>query len=246
MTTPKYKKGGYKGNRFRMRMKTKKWSKFTFFAMIQPALNTIDTYLDSLLSGNPIIRYVPIPQVMPPGAQISAHFPEARRSWFGNSYAPGGAGALDANGNPTTVGDGMLWHLSTKDDNLIRERWDYSSFGVTQEQVIAKWEANNNVAGAALQIPASSIFVKGVKVNAQGRNVALPTLCYLGYNKGGMYKTREQIGKIKGYFATKKEPAGINIGGQNYKWSLPRIDVGATVYTRIKVTVYYKIKNLVY
>lgn len=244
--TPRYKRKGMKGNKFRLRMKSKKWNKFTFFDIIKPALNTLNTYLDSVVTGNPLIRYQPVPAVLPAGGQVQAHDPDARTAWFGNAYAAGAGGAVDVFGNPTTVGDGLLWPLSTKDDSMVAQRWDYSAYGLTQQEIIDKWNANNNVAGAALQIPASSIFVKGVKINAQGRNVQMPTLCYMGYNKGGMYKTREQIGRIKGYFATKKETNGVNIGGVNYRWSIPRVDVGATVYTRIKVTVYYKIKNLVY
>ena len=136
--------------------------------------------------------------------------------------------------------------ISTKDDNMTFNRWDYSSYPIQQADIIAKWNANNNVAGAALQIPATSIFVKGVKVNAQGRNSTMPSLCYLGYKKANLYKTREQINSIKGYFSTKKETLGVNVGGVVYHWSLPQIDIGSTVFTRIKVTVYYKIKNLVY
>lgn len=235
-----------KGNKFRLRMKSKKWSKFVYFANIANALNVTNENLDTILSGVPHIRSPAIPQPLPAGHTQAVFNQAARDSWFGPLYAAGGAGPVDALNNPTTVGNGLLWMVSTKDDNMTFNRWDYSSYPITQTEIIAKWNANNNLAGAALQIPATSIFVKGVKVNAQGRNSTMPSLCYLGYKKAGLYKTREQINSIKGYFSTKKETVGVNIGGAAYHWSLPQIDIGSTVFTRIKITVYYKIKNLVY
>jgi len=228
-------------------MKSKKWNKFVFFTNISNAMNVTEQNLDTILAGAPHIRTPAIPQPLPAGHNILAFNPVARMSWFGPLYGPGGAGAVNAaTGNPNTVGDGLLLMVAAKDDNLNPDRWDYSSFPVSQEDIIARWNANNNVPGNALQIAANTIFVKGVKVNAQGRNTAMPSLCYLGYKKAGVYKLREQIGNIKGYFSTKKEPNGVVIGGTVYNWSLPKIDVGSTVFTRIKVTVYYKIKNIVY
>ena len=229
-----------------MRMKTKKWSKFIFFANVRPALDVMTVLLDTIVSRNPAISNPALPAPRP-AAGITAHDPQARVAWFGPQYAAGGPGVMNALGNPNTVGNGLLSILAAKDDMMNPGRWDYSAYKLTQAEIIAKWNANNNVAGNAIQLPASSIFVKGVKINALGRNTNLPTLCYLGYLKeGGIYKTREQVGKIRGYFATKKLTNPVNIGGQNYRWSMPEIDVGATVYTRIRVTVFYKIKQLVY
>ena len=63
-------------------MKSKKWNKFTFFDIIKPALNTLNTYLDSVITGNPLIRYQPVPAVLPAGGQVQAHDPDARTAWL--------------------------------------------------------------------------------------------------------------------------------------------------------------------
>jgi len=236
-----------RGRKFRATMKSKgsKWQKFVIFNNLLNAHELTQENAASALIGQATALNPAIPAV-PGAAQIIAHDPDSREAHFGPLYAPGGAGAVDAVNNPTAVGDGMLEQLVIRDSVMGFTRWDYSSAKINAEYIGDEWDARNNAGGPLIAIPATAIFVKGLKINMLGRSTAMPGLMYLGYQKDAAtpFKLREQVGKLRAYFKTARSAVAVPAGGRAFHWSIPTIYISGPLYTRYKITVYYKVKQL--
>jgi len=239
-----------RGKRFRavMRSKGSKWQRFVIYDVLYNAHELTDVNAGAALTGTANSVQPPIPVAAPPGGMppILAHNPDARTAYFGPAYAPGAGGPVDANNNPTGIGDGLLSEISARDAVMGFTRWDYSAAEIDSEYICDQWDARNNAGGPLIAIPATAIFVKGIKINLLGRSMAMPGLMYLGYQKnaGTPYKLREQVGKMRAYFSAKREARAVPAGARALHWSIPNIALGGPLYTRFKVTVYYKVKQL--
>lgn len=236
-----------KGSKFRMRMKRKlsknKWQKFVFFSNIQPSHNISATRIGDIITGvaNPALPAI----AAAGGGGVQPHDAPARQVWFGPLYAPLGAGGLDGVGNPTAIGDGMLAHISAKDPMMTQNRWDYSAAQLTPLDIINAWNRVNNPGGGVFNVPISRIFVKGIKVNALGRSISHPGIMWVITKKmDDVFKTREQVGKTKAYIATNKIPAPVAVGGINLRWEIPSVVIAGPTYTRLRYTVYYKLRDI--
>lgn len=257
-TYPVRKRGGLKkynkvrGSKFRMRMKSKraagKWKTFTYFTNIQPAHNIDAIRIVEILRGEAVTAFAAVAVAGAPN--IKAFDQAARDEWFGAAaYGGGGAfgpHALDGFGNPTTLGTGLLSWINGKDVMMDHTRWDYSAYGITNTTIVQAWNRMNNVVGALVPIGMNHLFVKGVKVNVLGRDTGRPGLCFTAITKPDTpIKLTEQIGKCKIYAATTKQDPPVNIGGVNIRWKLPGLAVAGPAFSRVRVTIYYKLKGII-
>jgi len=240
--------GVVRGRKFRslMRSKGARWQKFVIYDVLYNAHEVTEANAGAALTGTANSVIPPIPAILPAGAAIIAHNPDARTAYFGPAYAPGAGGPVDAVGNPTQVGDGLLSEIAARDAVMGFSRWDYSAATIDATYLGDQWDARNNAGAPLIAIPCTAVFFKGIKINLLGRSMSMPGLMYLGYQKdqGTPFKLREQVGKMRAYFATKRSAAPVNAGARAFHWTLPRIYVGGPLYTRFKITAYYKVKKL--
>jgi len=231
-------------NAKRMRTRPMGFQKFVYFENIRPAQNISQENAALCLSGqaNAIQVAIPPAAVGPPMPFVQ----EARDAHFGPAYALGAGGAVDGNQNPTTNGDGVLAQLALRDPVMDSARWDYSSYALTAEEITDAWDARNN-GGGFVAVPSTAVYFKGVKINLITRSLNSPSLCYLSTRKSlnHPFNIREQVGKIKGYYPTIPSKVAVAAGaGRLINWTIPEIVATSTVFTRIKVTVYYKVKKV--
>jgi len=204
--------------------------------------------VQGLFEGNAVALFNPMAAIGAPAAPGQVLMDqESRSNWFGPVYDAGAVGALDGCQNPQQVGNGLLAEVNRRDSTMDASRWDYSGSMLRERHIINAWNAVNNIGGGLFNVPIAGIFVKGVKVSVQGRSKNHPGLMYLMYRKNpnDPVKFKETIGMSKAYFPARKVAAGWvpGVGLPNIKWEIPQIWIGGYTYSRIRYTIFYKIRS---
>lgn len=253
-----------RGSKFRARIKAKgtKYQKFVFYGVIQAAQNITVDNGDKLLEGtaNPARPAVTAGQAVMPKLESSVSI------WFGPSstaanialenaaaLAPGyiapvgpvGNARNDAAGNTNNLGDGLLLEVNRRDLAMSQNRWDYGGFEFNAASIISAWNRVQNAGQGVFNVPITGVYVKGIKVSVAPRAQNTAGLVYFmtRADRQQPVKLRESIGKGRAYYKTKKNTQGQLVVGNLIHWQLPDIWIGSYVGSRVKCTVYYKIKG---
>ena len=181
------------------------------------------------------------------GTMTMFHQP-SRTALFGQAWTPPlpPANVLNADGNPTNLGDGLLSHIAARDPMMGVNRWDYGGFDITEQLIGDNWNRMNNGPGGVVQIPTEQIYIKGVKVSITSRTTNRPGMVFIGkrpLNKP--MKIIETLGKGTAYIGTKKNQPGVwtPLAAGRVQWHFPAtVSVCAPIYNRIQIDVFYKIK----
>lgn len=231
--------------------KARRFLKFEAFANIQLAMNTADVLVQNCLAGVTYHNLHALPNepgkeyILPNGGRVIIKLQEAeqhaRDAWFGPEYyEKSTVGEYDQYHNPKTVGNGLLSQLSTRDSNMTQYRWDYSGYLVSRQIVCFLIHNSPTMFGLHL------LYIKGIKVTVLGRDNSNPCLCYVGKPKKNSknWTIKEQVGKIKVYIKTKTaDPLQpYEYEGFQVPWDLDPVYIGGQIGTRLKFTIYYKVR----
>jgi len=150
---------------------------------------------------------------------------------------------LDGQGNPTTNGDGLLNEVHKRDPIIDFNNHRYSAMSIRPQDLANLWAPLNP------NIAFTSLYVKAIKVTCIARDTTQTDMFYMMTRNGlnsGYPKFRESLGKSKLYMATQKlDPvAGVAaVAANSIRWNLPENWIGGPVGARIKVKMFYKLKN---
>lgn len=218
---------------------------FKHMSIVQTSLNLGGDALAGLLSG----KYTGFQSLgnIPAGGGLVGFNQGARDVAYGPLYGAAAANVqqrLDANANPTTIGDGALAAISTRDSSIYFGRWDMSATLINLQYIVDSWARQNQPQAPAAHVPhlqthftLNQVMVQYIKVTCKSSLPNQPV--YILRNASDAVPPRYIVGLGKAKVVAKPRiiPSTNN---QGLRWAYGETIVVAPVCSHFQIKIRYR------